>query len=104
MSSERWVKRDEVPKAADLYSDIWDGDGWQINKAKEGREKPFVLLDAVMPSWVPASGVVGTFATLEDAMAHADAIGRPDWAGVPSDEEFYAGEIASATQEPSHEQ
>lgn len=87
--TKMWVKRAEVPSAADVYSDIWDGDGWQINQQKEEADKPFLLLDAMMPHWVPASSVIGTFATLEEAMSHAASLGKPDWSDVETDEEFY---------------
>lgn len=83
MAGDWKFRATEGTPAGRYYSGIWDGDGWQINKRLEdGR---FDLIDAVMPWWVPASGVVKTFDTLEGAQAEADRRGRPDWSGA---EEF----------------
>lgn len=74
-----WVKREAVESPAKrFYSDIWDGDGWQINKSAEPGDKPYLLIDAVMPH-IPASAVMGSFATLEQAQQEAERRGRPDW-------------------------
>lgn len=71
-----WVKRVELDSAPSrFYSDIWDGDGWQINLSHEGR---YSLIDAEMPM-LPMSPVMGSFDTFEEAVAHADALGKPDW-------------------------
>lgn len=74
-----WVKRAIVPEAASAYSDIWDGDGWQINKKADPDETPYLVIDAVMPCSVPASGVYKRFKTLGEAQEWADNQGRPDW-------------------------
>lgn len=68
-----WVKRKEPPSR--FFSDIWDGDGWQINLDMCGK---YVLIDADMPL-IPASPVYGSFDTFEEAASAADRLGKPDW-------------------------
>jgi len=83
-----WIKRKFSSSVEG--SEIWDGDGWQINKSAKDQEKPFVLIDANKPNWVPCSAVLGCFATLKDAQNEAERIGPSDWSDLPSDAEFYA--------------
>ena len=73
-----WKQRIEIAPAARTFSEIWDGNGWQINKTAEDREKPYLLIDAVMPM-MPCSPIVGSFSTLVEAQAEAESRGRPDW-------------------------
>lgn len=66
-----------------MWSEIWDHylGWWQINKAKRPHDpgKPYILLDGLMPSSVPASPHEGVFAMLEQAQEAADGLGKPDW-------------------------
>lgn len=78
----QWTEREVPAPAQQHYSKIWDGDGWQINRALDGS---FILIDGVMPL-MPASPVMGSFATLDDAQAEAERRGRPDWSGFDEDE------------------
>jgi hypothetical protein len=72
-----WVKREIVE--TQHYSDIWDTEGWQINKAiNVENDKPFVLIDANMPM-MPCSPVCGLYATLEEAQAEAERRGIQDY-------------------------
>jgi hypothetical protein len=75
-----WTKRENIhPAAALAYSEIWDGAGWQINKSTGDEVMPFVLIDATMPHDMPASPIMGRFASLEEAQAKAAEFGPPDW-------------------------
>ena len=78
-----WTKRETVGHAAGaLFSDIWDSDdGWQVNKSVRDGDDAYVLIDALMPM-IPASSVMGHFATLGEAQSEAERLGPPDWSEV----------------------
>jgi hypothetical protein len=69
-----WSKREAVTLAH--YTDIWDGDGWQINRGLDGR---YWLIDATMPHQIPASPIMGNYATLEEAQQASAGFGPTDW-------------------------
>jgi hypothetical protein len=77
-----WTKRNKFTST--YFSDIWDGDGWQINKILEPSKTPYLLVDAAMPQGVPASGVIGLYKTLKAAKAEAKKLGPSDWSDYDS--------------------
>lgn len=74
-----WTRHTPIGSAKEKWLTVWleSKGNWQINH--DADTKAYLLIDAAMPWDVPASAVMGTFGTLEEAKAHAEKTEPTDW-------------------------